>query len=189
LITILYVSSILLWVVTLINFLLILALIRRINIGSGVFRVPFDTLPIGQMAPDFIADGITGEQITLANYAGRALALVFVSPNCGVCSKQIPQINLLGTNAISTGTELLIICNADVTQTQSYEKKLNITVPVLSAPRQTNPFFENYKASGVPFYVIIDQQGLIQATNLVGDYQWNEFVRKHTEGGVKSKDQ
>ena len=72
--TILLVSSWLLWVIVLINFFLTLALIRRINMKPGDHLESFETLEIGQKAPDFVGESLTGEQVKLADYAGRALA-------------------------------------------------------------------------------------------------------------------
>jgi len=72
--SVLFISSWLLWVIVLINFFLTLALIRRINMKPGDHLKILETLKIGQKAPDFMGEALTGEQVTLADYAGRALA-------------------------------------------------------------------------------------------------------------------
>jgi peroxiredoxin len=166
-------SSILLWVIMLFNLLLTLALVRRVNMPSGEL---IETLEIGQTAPQFIAEALIGEQVALADFAGRGLALVFVSPNCSHCRPHIPILENLGPKAKRYGTELILVCDADIDKTRAYVQELNITLPVLSAPRQTNPFFEEYKAGGVPFYAIIDNQGKILASGGLGNLNWEKFI-------------
>jgi peroxiredoxin len=182
--SILFTSSLMLWVIVLINFFLTLALIRRITMKPGETLNFLETLKPGQNAPDFMGEALTGEQVTFSDYVGRSLALIFISPDCGICNKKIPQLNALEPQARQSGTELVLICNADVDQTRDYVQKYNITPPILSAPRQTNPFFENYKAIGVPFYTIVDHQGLVQATSALGDPRWEEITRRWVKGGA-----
>lgn len=185
---ILLLSSILLWVLVLMNFLLILALVQRINRTAGE---PIVTLEIGQTAPDFTAESLKGERVTLADYAGRVLALVFVSPTCGRCRQDIPKLEILEPKARQLGVELILVSDADIAQTQAYVQELNITLPVLSAPRQVNRFFDDYKAGGVPFCAVIDAQGKIQASGVLGNQHWNEFSdkwEKEVEPARKSLD-
>src|SRR5215208_5806177 len=95
---ILVVSTILLWIIVLLNLLLTLALIRRINERSAGEVAP-EPLPVGQTAPDFFAETLQNERVTLANYAGRTLAMVFISPTCSHCRPIIPQVESLGPKA------------------------------------------------------------------------------------------
>ncbi len=75
--TILIISSVLLWVMILLNLLLTLGLSRRLNA-----RLPrMDFLKIGQPAPSFTAQTLQGETVTLSSYARRAVAFVFTSPH------------------------------------------------------------------------------------------------------------
>lgn len=173
--TVLLLSSILLWITVLVNFFLTLALIRRINVSDKHYE-PVETLAIGQPAPDFYAETLSGERISLADYPGCSMALVFVSPDCGICHKHIPMLNRLAPKAEQSGTKFFLISDADTGQTQTYVQEYSITAPILSAPSQANPFFEDYKTNGVPSYAILDQQGLILASNALGDPLWNEIT-------------
>lgn len=83
--SILIISSILLWVVVLLNLLLTLGLARRIR--NAAFPV-MESLKIGQKAPDFSALTLQGKTVTLADYAGHAAAFVFVSPDCKPCREE-----------------------------------------------------------------------------------------------------
>ena len=93
---ILVVSSILLWLMVLFNLLLTVALIRRAAAkqpGFATENVP--TLEIGSQAPDFTAETLDGEAMTLDDYAGKSIALIFVSPTCKPCLNKLPELHEL----------------------------------------------------------------------------------------------
>jgi len=173
----LIISMILLWLVVLVNLFLTLALIRRVN-KSRSLGEPIETLPVGELAPDFFAETMGNERVTLGDYAGRTLAMVFISPTCGHCRPIIPQVEALGPKAKRSGVELTFVCDAEIDQTQAYIQELNITLPVLSAPRQSNHFLEYYKVNGVPAYVLINTQGKVEAFGHPEDLEWKRVSDK-----------
>ena len=118
------------------------------------------------------------ELITLADYVGQTLALIFISPTCGHCRPLIPQLESLGPKARASGVELVFVSDAEIDQTQAYIQELNITLLVLSAPRQSNRFLEDYKVFGVPTYVVIDTQGKVKASGHPNDPSWKEISDK-----------
>ena len=105
-----------------------------------------------------------------------------ISPDCGHCHKEIPHLIKLSSKANKCGTKLILVCNADIAQVKDYVKEFNIKSTVISAPSQSNPFFRNYRAFAIPYYTIIDQLGIIQATNVLGDPMWIEYSQKWEKG-------
>ncbi|HEY4691675.1 MAG TPA: peroxiredoxin family protein [Anaerolineae bacterium] len=160
--TILVLSSILLWVMVLLNLLLTLGLARRM-------RVTFPrmgSLKVGQRAPDFTAQTLKGETVTLATYAGRAVAFVFVSPDCKPCREELPRLAGLRPKAEQFGVELLLVSDADEDKTLSFVEGTVDGLPVLVAPRERNPFFSDYKAMGTPSYCLIDAHGKVRVAGV-----------------------
>ncbi|GJQ52982.1 MAG: hypothetical protein HKUEN02_18290 [Anaerolineaceae bacterium] len=92
---ILVVSSILLWVMVLLNMLWTLGLARRVRSAHPVM----DSLKIGQSAPAFSALTLQGKTMTLTDYAERAAAFVFVSPHCEPCREEFPHLRELSSKA------------------------------------------------------------------------------------------
>lgn len=162
---ILMVSSILLWIVVLFNLLLTVALIRR-NVakhpGFDMENVP--TLEIGSQAPDFTAETLNGKIVSLADYAGRPVIFVFISPTCQPCFDKLPALQAMGQEAQQFGVELILVNAANRMQTQEFVNEYDIALPILSAPRGSNPFLEDYRALGTPFYCFVDEQRQVQAT-------------------------
>lgn len=156
----LVVSSVLLWLVVLGNLVLTLALIRRINAGSGA--MVDEGLEKGETAPDFAAETLDGETVTLATYAGREAAFLFIHPTCGPCRDNLPKYEALASGAARSGVDLILVSSGEAEQTRALVNEFNLQLPVLIAPRGSNPFMETYKLSSTPSYCLITRQGTIE---------------------------
>lgn len=154
----LVIGLILVWIVVLFNLLLTLAIIRRLNLGSRQTG-----LRPGQMAPDFTAQTLSGETVTLQDYAGHPTAFVFISTRCRHCEKLLPELGALGPQAMRAGVNLVLVSDNQREEIQDYVSRNNIHLPVLIAPHSENPFFQNYQVKGTPSYCYIDQQGKVQS--------------------------
>lgn len=141
-------SSVLLWILVLCNLVLTLALIRRANVNS----LPKEGLKEGQPAPDFTAETLNGQKITLATYAQREVAFVFIEPTCGPCREALPSYEVLGPKAAQSGVDLVLVSMAHAEQTQRFVNEFDIQLPVLVAPRESNTFMQGYKLSTAPSY-------------------------------------
>lgn len=185
---ILMVSSILLWIAVLFNLLLTVALIRR-----GAAKQPnFDlesvpTLEIGSHAPDFTAETLDGKTVTLADFVGRPVIFVFISPTCQPCIEKLSALHTRGQEVRQFGVELILVNAANNTQTEAFINEHQVTLPILIAPRESNPFMEDYKAAATPFYCFVDEQNRVQATgffhsnwtNLINDWvEAQSFARR-----------
>jgi peroxiredoxin len=180
--TLLLISSVLLWLVVLGNLLLTLTVIRRINTGSPRERTALTGLRIGEEAPPFSACTRDGQTKTLIDYAGRATALVFIAPGCGACRALLPTLEKLDPRAQQSKAELLLICDGDEEQTRTLVASFALRFPVLLAPRNDNPLFQDYQVHGTPSYYLLNEHGQIQASGHPGshDQQWQNLIETWT---------
>ena len=155
-------SSVMLWVVVVCNLVLTLALVRRVNSGS----LPQKGLKEGQPAPNFTAETLRGQTVTLATYAQREVAFVFVEPACGPCREALPSYEALGPKAEQSGVALMLVSTADAERTRRFVDEFKIKLPIIIAPRDSNPFMKDYNLSSTPSYCLIDRQGKVQAAGL-----------------------
>lgn len=162
--TALIVSSILLWLVVVFNLLLTLGLVRRLN----AHRVPASVMGLkaGEAAPDFTAQTLSGERVTLAIYAKRNVAFIFFSIHCGPCHEILPYLERLRPKAAGAGVELILVSADGLNETRAYVEKQNISLPVLVAPRSSSSFMEDYKSTSTPSYCFINHQGKIRSAGL-----------------------
>lgn len=157
--TVLIVSSILLWLVVLLNVLVTLALVRRVNATS----TPRESLKAGEQAPAFAAKMLDGETIALTSYTStrKQTVFLFISTHCAPCRDLLAALRELVPTAHQTGTNLVLVSSDGLEETVSLVEEMKLTLPVLLAPRQDNPFFNDYKVFGTPSYCHINEQGMI----------------------------
>lgn len=173
---VLLISSVLLWLVVVFNLLLTFALIRRLNANPQT-AAPAQRekgLPAGQPAPDFTAETLTGETVTRATYAGRNLALLFVSPTCGPCREALPAYEALQPAAARAGVILLLVSTADAAQTRAFADELHLRLPILVAPAPSNTFSRDYRIPGTPSYCLVDAAGIVQSAGYPS-LEWGEW--------------
>lgn len=174
------VSVILLWLVVLLNLVLTLALIRRVNTDSQYQRgsALATGLTTGIQAPNFTAMTLDEERITLADYIGRPTTFVFASPHCATCRALLPTLKHLAPQARRSGAELVLVSGGALEETKVMVAELERLLPVLVAPRAENTFFTDYKLHATPFYCSLDEQGTVVAAGRPDQFspEWQKLT-------------
>src|SRR5690348_16056026 len=65
------------------------AIEARLAVGS---RPPTPSLPLGKPAPEFDLPDLEGARKSLSQFKGRRLLLIFFGPQCGFCTKMLPDL-------------------------------------------------------------------------------------------------
>lgn len=172
------ISSVILWVISIFNLTLTFGLIRKVSKVTGIpdFEdVP--TLDIGTQAPDFSAETLDGTSSNLATFAGQPTAFIFVSPTCTPCIEKIPTIHKIEPRAKRHGVNMVLVSLADKSETKAFMEKHSIKLPTLAAPMGSNPFAEDYKVAGTPFYYFIDEMGKVKSAGFLYS-KWEKLVQE-----------
>lgn len=182
----LVVSSILLWVVVLCNLVLTLALVRRLNVTPRHKSLSLEMPEAGQPAPDFRAQTVSGETVTLSTFAGRKTAFIFISTNCAPCRQLLSRLELFKPRAAQTGVELVLVSADEMEETQVFVERLHVRLPVLVAPRNTNPLFDDYKATLTPSYCLVNEQGVVRSAGLLNAEggEWEALIGSWTTSDI-----
>jgi peroxiredoxin len=141
-------------------------------IGCSTAKIP----EVGDKAPDFTLESIDGKSISLSDFQGKTVLIVFTSVNCKECEEQMPY--LIGAYQQANG-ELVVLdiyhMIYDARIIQDYvTKKQFTTFPVLPDPN--NKIANFYGATRFPpTNFVVDTAGIIKYKK-VGAFQSQEEI-------------
>lgn len=177
-----------LWGVVLVNLLLTLRVISWLrgiedlrNREAEMEELP--ELAVDEPAPEFRTKTLSGELVRLADYTGRAVAFIFVSPRCGPCRQKMPMLVELSASAKErAGVELVLVSDQGTAETHAWigemreEDGVEVNLPVLVAPRNTSEFLMSYDPRGLtPYFCFVNEQGIVKARGPLGADEWSRL--------------
>ncbi len=110
-------------------------------------------LNIGDLAPDFEVKTMDEKSLSLSDYSGQAVLMLFITPNFSICEEQLEIITELEKDY--KNINFLVF---DIANNQAEEKKEQSALPILFGDKK---LIELYKIDSVPMTVIIDSSGKI----------------------------
>lgn len=160
-------ATVTLAMVTLLNLLLTLGVVRRLRGLTPGGAHPTDEpgpvmLADGELVGSFTATATTGEVVDRARLSGLTL-VGFFSPGCSACKDKLPDFIQRAT-AMAGGRERVI---ATITSREGVgEGMVAALEPVAQVvvEQQENPIFVAFDVRGFPAYCLIDADGRVQAS-------------------------
>jgi cytochrome c biogenesis protein CcmG/thiol:disulfide interchange protein DsbE len=131
------------------------------------------------MAPPFEIEDLEGKPLSLAQYGGKVVLLMFWATWCGPCIMEIPHLNSLQKEYGDKGFAVISISvdnpkRVTPEKLAEFVKKRNINYRVAAA---TAKVVRDYGgARSIPTSFIIDRQGRLQA-RFIGSRRKEEFER------------
>ena len=152
--------------------LAVTALILMATIGCGTAQIP----QIGDKAPAFTLESIEGKNISLSDFTGKTVLIVFTSVNCKECESQMPY--LVGAYQQANG-ELVVLdiyhMIYDPRLIRDYVVDKQFTI-FPSLPDPNNTVANSYGATRFPpTNFIIDAAGIIKYKK-IGPFQSQEEI-------------
>jgi methylamine dehydrogenase accessory protein MauD len=175
-------STIVLWVVVLFLGFLLLGALRALGLlhwrleqleATTPKRLGRDGLKPGKRAPDFTLPSTSGDQVSLHDFAGRKVFLVFTQSGCSPCKKIIPELNRLGP-----GEQVLVVNNGDLEATRQWSAEAAARFPVLAQTQFS--ISKKYEVFATPFAFLIDEKGVIVSKGIVNNRQHIRYVLSGT---------
>lgn len=160
-------ATITLAMVTLLNLLLTLGVVRRLREQAPGGAHPTDEpgpvmLADGELAGSFNTTATTGEVVDRERLSGLTL-VGFFSPGCSACKDKLPDFVQRAT-AMAGGRERVI---ASITSREGAgEGMVAALEPVAQVvvEQQENPIFVAFEVRGFPAYCLVDAGGRVQAS-------------------------
>jgi peroxiredoxin len=161
------------------------ARLASVNLGAtnAALPIPPRKLPLGSPAPSFELPNVQGGTATLRGLLGKgkALLLVFSSPNCGPCSALMPDIARWQS---SLAGEVTIVLISDGRHDVNRAKAAEHHVKDVLVEKKRN-IAEKYNALGTPTAIVVRQNGAIGSYPVGGADAIRQLVthKGWTEGG------
>jgi peroxiredoxin len=174
----LVISTVLLWAVVLFNLLLTLAVVRRVNAAYQDMKPAENGLKEREQAPDFAAQTLDGEAVTLSSFAGKPTAFVFISNGCKPCHEELPNYLALQPMAEQAGARLVLVSIDTPESTRELVNEFQISTPVLVAQENINSFMRDFKMKGTPAYTYVDAEGKVKSAGRPNKYMdsWKQIT-------------
>jgi len=117
-------------------------------------RINRSGLPAGTMAPAFRLPLLDGGHVSLADYSGRRVLLVFSDPTCGPCMALLPRLEAAARDA---GVAVLVVSRGTAEANRSKRATLGLTLPIaLQAHWEISRLYCKFST---PMAYLIDERG------------------------------
>ncbi|MBO0801516.1 MAG: redoxin family protein [Nocardiopsaceae bacterium] len=179
------------WAALLLNLALTLRLVRWFRsyqqaLRMNALRAELPELTVGEPAPPFRARDLSGAPVRSDDLLSGRTALVFVSPHCGTCRRDMPSLMTLAARAERTdGTRMVLVSDSGLGETRSWvseirdQDKVDLAVPVLLASGETSGFLTRYNPRRLtPYFCHIDDAGNVTARGPLHSPAWTPLVRR-----------
>lgn len=129
-----------------------------------------ERLAIGKPAPEFSFPTPEGKMLGIKDFKGKILVVDFWASWCGPCRLEIPHLKEVAEKYKGKGVELFSVSidkkDADWRKALAEE---GMTWSQVCAPNAGKEIMKEYQFSGIPYIILIDQDGKIIAKNLRGN--------------------
>jgi peroxiredoxin len=118
----------------------------------------------GTVAPGFTLPRLDGGRLSLQDYRGRLLLLVFSDPQCAACSVIMPKLEEVHRHA--PDLPILMVSRGEPDANREKVAELGLTFPVVLQRRWD--LSRQYRKFATPVAYLIDPNGLIASRAVVG---------------------
>jgi methylamine dehydrogenase accessory protein MauD len=184
------VSFIALWLVVLSLGFLLLGALRALGLlrwrleqleATTPSRIGRGGLKPGKKAPDFTLPSVANGEVSLHDFAGRRVFLVFTQSGCKPCHRIVPELNKLQR---AGDVQVVVVNNGEVEATRQWAAEAPVCFPMLV--QQQFSVSRRYEMYATPFAFLIDEHGVIASKGIINNGQHIGFVLSGAGDAVKN---
>jgi len=136
------------------------------HLAHLVAPAAIEGLAVGSEAPPFELPTLHGGRMSLQQFQGQRVLLVFFSPYCGFCEEMAPALAILPWDGSDGRPVPVVVTTADIEENRALVMQAGIGCPVLLD--ENNEVAQAYRYEGTPSGYLIDEQGRIASELTVG---------------------
>ncbi len=123
------------------------------RVGEG----PPETPLAGKPAPAFALPDLQGKEVSLAQFRGKEVLLVFASTECGVCQKMFPYLGAFHQE--HPEQTIVMVLKGGQQAREEVAKENGFDFPVLAWDDEVA---RAYKVPGTPWFFVVDEEGKVR---------------------------
>ena len=123
-------------------------------------------MPPGSVLNDFALPLLGGGTMTLSQWRGRKVALIFLSPRCKHCEKLLPDLAAVFSEGAEADPAPVIISTGSVEENQRFFGEHRIACPILL--QEDSEVAALYLAMATPMAYLVDEHGATLGHAAVG---------------------
>ncbi len=137
--------------------------------ATGGARKATTGLAAGAAAPSFRLQDSEGNEVSLADFKGRKIMLVFSSTRCKFCTEMYPELQRFQASGKFPGMQIVMLQLVSTPEVNRNLKTAHgLDIPILAADGDV---FRSYEVPGTPFSTIIDEKGVVMGGGVTGNYE------------------
>jgi peroxiredoxin len=129
-------------------------------------QIERDGLKAGTLAPNFYLPDLRGNTLSLDDYRGRRVLLVFSDPNCGPCDELAPHLSRLYQQYQNSGAAIILVGRGGIEENRSKAQKFGFQFPVVLQDKWK--LSKEYGIFATPVAFLITENGLIARNVAIG---------------------
>jgi peroxiredoxin len=127
-------------------------------------RIERDGIKAGTQAPVFTLPGLDGRTVSLEDFRGRRVLLVFSDPNCGPCNALAPE--LVRLSADRAAPQIVMVSRGDVEENRHKAREHGFEFPVVL--QDVWKISKEYGIFATPVAFLVDAQGITERPVAIG---------------------
>lgn len=174
------ISYVLLWGIVLACGFLLLGTLRSLGLLQWRFDELQATRPVrkgreglapGNKAPDFTLPSTIDGQISLSEFAGSRVLLVFTQTGCGPCHDILPELNRVQERP---DLQVLVVNAGEPEDAAELAAEANTRFPIVT--QKEWEISKKYQVFATPYAFVVDEQGKIASKGIAGSPQYLKNV-------------
>ena len=182
----LFISNLILWLVVLFLGFLLMGTLRSLGLlqwrldqlqATMPTRIGREGLKVGATAPEFTLPDAAGREVSLLQFRGRNVLLVFTQSGCGPCEAIVPELLRVQERG---KIQVLVVNQGSLAESASQAAEINGCFPVLG--QEEWDLSKSYQVYATPFAFLISELGIVTGKGIVGSRQYLNFVLRGETG-------
>ncbi len=133
-----------------------------------------DRATVGWSGQETAPQRSVGHEVSLHDFAGRKVLLVFTQSGCGPCRTVVPELNRLERG----DTQVVVVNNGNPESTRKWSTEVGARFPVLAQDKFS--ISKKYEVFATPFAFLIDEKGVIVSKGIINNRQHIRYVLSGT---------